>query len=182
MVGQHGFARALKWDALNEGRTESICTFQLKHSEATLKLWPHKFTLNYTVSLQSEGLQVKFEVLNCDECDFDFTALLHTYFNIASIDSVKIKGLRDLEYADKLKNNQKYYEDRVIIENISEEVDRNYFNVPGMVELFSSNANFKISSDFKDLVVWNPWIEKSKAMADFDNEEVNLNKISINSK
>lgn len=179
MSGQHGFARTLKWDALTDGRTESSCTFQLKHSEATLKLWPHKFTLNYTVSLQKEGLQVKFEVLNCDECDFDFTALLHTYFNITSIDSVKIEGLSHLEYADKLKNNQISHEDRVTIENINEEVDRNYFNVPGKVNLLSSNANFEISSNFKDLVVWNPWIEKSKAMADFDDEEVRIYKLSI---
>lgn len=172
MSGQHGFARTLKWDALVEGRTESSCTFQLKHSETTLKLWPHKFTLSYTVSLQKDGLKVKFEVLNCDECDFDFTALLHTYFHVSSIDSVKIEGLSQLRYADKLNNNQIFHEDRVVIENINEEIDRNYFNVPGKVNLLSSNANFEISSDFKDLVVWNPWIEKSKAMTDFDDEEV----------
>ena len=174
MTGQHGFARTLKWEAITKGRTESSCTFQLKHSDATLKLWPHKFTLNYTISLQTEGLQVKFEVFNCDDFDFDFTALLHTYFNISSIDSVKIEGLNNLEYSDKLKNNQKFHEDAFIIENINEEVDRNYFNVPGKVKLSSSNRNFEISSDFKDLVVWNPWIEKSKAMADFDDEEVNI--------
>lgn len=153
MAGQHGFARTLKWEALTEGRCESTCTFQLKHSESTLKLWPHNFILNYTVSVQSKGeLKVKFEVMNCDESDcFDFTALLHTYFNISAIDSVRIEGLGHLEYADKLKNNQKYLEDRVVIENINEEVDRNYFNVPGKIKLSSSNADFEISSDFKDL-------------------------------
>ena len=151
MSGQHGFARTLKWEALNGERTESTCTFQLKHSEATLKLWPHKFTLNYTVSLQTDGVKVKFEVFNCDETDFEFTALLHTYFNICAIDSVKIEGLSQLDYADKLKNNQRFHEDRVVIENINEEVDRNYFHVPGKVKLSSSNANFEISSDFKDL-------------------------------
>ena len=153
MAGQHGFARTLRWDALPEGRTESCCTFQLKHSESTLQLWPHKFTLNYTVSLQREELQVKFEVLNCDDNEFDFTALLHTYFNISSINSVKIEGLSNLEYSDKLMNNQKFFEDRVLIENIAEEVDRNYFNVPGKIKLFSPNGNFEITSDFKDLVV-----------------------------
>lgn len=172
MAGQHGFVRTLKWDVVTEGRTDSSCTFQLKHSDTTMKLWPHKFTLNYAVSIQSEGLQVKFEVINCDNCDFDFTALLHTYFNISSIGSVKIEGLRYLEYSDKLNCNRKFHEDRMIIENFNEEVDRNYFNVPGKVKLSSSNANFEISSNFKDLVVWNPWIEKSKAMADFDDEEV----------
>lgn len=151
MAGQHGFARTLKWEALDVGRTESSCTFQLKHSDVTLKLWPHKFTLNYTVSIKDESLHVKFEVLNCDESDFDFTALLHTYFNISSIDSVKIVGLSQLQFSDKLNNNQVFHEDRLVIENIQEEIDRNYFNVPGKVKLSSSNADFEISSDFKDL-------------------------------
>lgn len=153
MSGQHGFARTLQWEVLNDGKSESSCTFQLKHSESTLKLWPHKFILNYTVFLQSEGrLKVCLEVINCDESDcFEFTALLHTYFNISSIDSVKIEDLSHLEYADKLRNNQKYFEDRAVIANISEEIDRNYFNVPGKITLSSSNANYEISSDFKDL-------------------------------
>ena len=151
MSGQHGFARTLKWEALSKDRTESSCTFKLTHSESTLKLWPHKFTLLYTVSLEYKGLSTKFEVENCDETDFQFTALFHTYFNIGDIDSVKIEGLNRLEYADKLKINEKFIEDREVIESVCEEVDRNYFNVPGCVKLSSSNANFEIYSDFKDL-------------------------------
>ena len=151
MAGQHGFARTLKWEALSEGRTTDSCTFKLEHSGATMKLWPHKFTLLYTVSLKSSGLHVKFHVTNCDDHSFEFTALLHTYFHIGSIDSVSIKGLSGLQFADKLKNNEKFYEDRQCIDKINEEVDRNYFNVPGSVQLSSSTGDFIIESDFKDL-------------------------------
>ena len=151
MSGQHGFARTFKWEALEEGRSESSCTFKLEHSEATMKVWPHKFTLLYTVLLQSIGLRVKFHVTNCDDHSFPFTALLHTYFNVESIDSVSIKGLGGLEYSDKLKNNEKFNEDRQIIDKIEEEVDRNYFNVPSAVKMSCSSGEFEIKSDFKDL-------------------------------
>ena len=133
MAGQHGFARTRKWEALSEGRSNVSCTFMLEHSEETMNLWPHKFTLLYTVSLQSSGLHVKFHVINRDDHSFAFTALLHTYFNIGSINSVSIKGLHGLQFSDKLKNNEKFFEERQIVDNIEEEVDRNYFNVPGAI-------------------------------------------------
>lgn len=151
MTGQHGFARTQKWKLLNESESSSSCTFMLEYNEITLKLWPYKFNLLYTVSLRSEGLHVRFEVQNCDESDFQFTALLHTYFNIESINSVKIEGFNGLQYADKLKNNETSTEDRQVIEKINDEVDRNYFNVPHSVQMKCSAGEFQIQSDFKDL-------------------------------
>lgn len=151
MSGQHGFARTNKWTPLDQNRTQSSCTFELNNNENTLKLWPHKFNLFYTVSLRSEGLHVRFEVQNCDETDFQFTALLHTYFNVESIDSVKIEGLKGLQFSDKLKNNEKAMESRNLIENINEEVDRNYFNVPVSIRMKCSTGEFLVQSDFKDL-------------------------------
>lgn len=149
MAGQHGFARTLKWEAMR--LAEHSCTLRLEHSDVTMKAWPHKFTLLYKVSHQNDGLHVKLKVINCDDHSFSFTALLHTYFNIGSIDSVSIIGLNGLEYADKLKNNEKFIEKRQIIDNINGEVDRNYFNVPAAIKLSCSNGEFQIQSNFKDL-------------------------------
>ena len=151
MSGQHGFARVLKWDVISDSRTETSCTFSLKYDANTLKLWPHKFILFYTVTLCPEGLHVRFRVKNCDETDFQITSLLHTYFNVGSIDSVEIEGLRSLQFADKLKNIEISIEDRGIINNINEEVDRNYFNVPNIIIMNCLTGKFEIQSDFKDL-------------------------------
>ena len=55
------------------------------------------------------------------------------------------------------------------------EVDRVYENVPSKLSLVTSAEKKPLEiqiEGFKDTVVWNPWIDKSKAMADFDDEEV----------
>jgi glucose-6-phosphate 1-epimerase len=170
MAGQHGFARTRKWTI---GKlSESSAKMTLKHSEDSLKLWPFRFELEYEVSLLQNSLICSFSVKNCDTISFDFTALLHTYFAIGNISSVRIEGLQGLRFRDKLHDFQEFSETRSIIDNINGEIDRNYLNVPGKVCLHSENAKIELSSDFKDLVVWNPWIEKSKAMADFDDAEV----------
>lgn len=172
MAGQHGFARTRKWSIASQN--ESSVKLILTHSEETLKPWPYEFELDYEVTLKESSLICRFQVKNCGKEAFDFTALLHTYFAIDDISSVRIEGLQGLPYRDKLQDYQEFTEERPVISKINCEVDRNYSNVPGKVLLHSENAQFEICSDFKDMVVWNPWIEKSKAMADFDDEEVKV--------
>jgi glucose-6-phosphate 1-epimerase len=151
MSGQHGFARTLKWELDTISSDKSSCTLKLVDSEATMKVWPHKFKVLYTVSLHSKRLNVRFEVRNCDTDPFEFTALLHTYFNVESIKKVSIDGLGGLDYSDKLQNNSIFTETRTQIVDINEEVDRNFFNVPGSVKMTCPTGNFRIKSDFKDL-------------------------------
>lgn len=170
MAGQHGFARTLPWTVKSFNGDRAVLS--LSHSEHTMKLWPYEFALEFEVVLNESSLTCSFAVKNLGKCAFDFTSLLHTYFAIGEISSVRIEGLQGLKYLDKLHDYQEFNEDRSVIDSINCEVDRNYLNVPGKVSLHSSNADFEICSDFKDLVVWNPWIEKSKSMSDFDDEEV----------
>lgn len=171
MSGQHGFARTLPWSVKSLADNQAV--LRLANNEATMKLWPHEFELEYEVTLNSESLDCRFTVRNCGEQAFDFTALLHTYFAIGDISTVRIEGLQGLKYRDKLVDYQEFDESRPVIENISCEVDRNYLSVPGEVLLQSANGKIVLSSDFEDLVVWNPWIEKAKMMSDFEDEEVN---------
>lgn len=52
------------------------------------------------------------------------------------------------------------------------ETDRVYLNVPNVITLDDTQRKLTLTSThFADLVVWNPWIEKSKSMADFGDDE-----------
>jgi len=172
MAGQHGFARTLPWNinVLESGST-AICSLSV--SPETLAVWPFKFSLNYSVSIESDGsLTTKLQVTNKDDKAFTFTTLLHTYFKVQGIEAFTVAGLQGLTYQDKLQTSSSSVETRSEI-IVKEEVDRNYLNVPGVVKFSNGKGQVTIkkSGTLPDLVLWNPWIEKSRKMSDFDDEE-----------
>lgn len=172
MAGQHGFARTLPWkiNVLESGST-AICS--LSDSPETLAVWPFKFSLNYSATIESDGsLTTEFRVTNTNDKALDFTALLHTYFKVPGIEQFTVAGLQGLTYQDKLKAGSSFVETRNDI-SIEEEVDRNYLSVPEIVKFSNGKGQVTIkkSETLPDLVLWNPWIEKSKKMSDFDDDE-----------
>ena len=62
--------------------------------------WPYKFKAVYTVALHGEQLQTELKVHNTDSKPFEFTAALHSYFEVLSVEKAKVTGLKggnDLE-------------------------------------------------------------------------------------
>lgn len=173
MSGQHGFARNQDWNIEKLGPDIAVC--RLTHNDATLAVWPHRFSLTYTVKVVQGQLMTSFEVENHNEAgdnNFDFTMLLHTYFNIGGIESVRVKGLEGIKYRDKLLGGQVSVEDCPNIK-IEGEVDRAYIQTPNKLTLSSAMGKVEIHKEgLPDAVLWNPWIGKSKSMTDFEDEEV----------
>lgn len=172
MAGQHGFARTQVWQLEKTASDTLRCT--LRDGEATRSVWPHQFCLTYTVTVAEGRLMTKMAVDNPASAPeaFKFTALLHTYLAIGDITSAQVEGFRGLSYQDKLLAGQVSTEQRDKI-NVQQEVDRTYVSVPGPIMLHTSRGQMEIAKEgFADVVLWNPWVEKSKAMADFDDEEV----------
>ena len=148
-----------------------VCT--LSQNEKSLSVWPHNFNLIYTISLITGQLKTSLRVENpSSNKSFDFTCLLHTYFQIDDVKTVKINGFSRLRYCDKLRDGQLSEETRQLV-TIDSEVDRAYLEVISPINLSSANGTITLEkTGFTDYVLWNPWIEKSKAMGDFDDEEV----------
>lgn len=171
MAGQHGFARTLSWnvEVAADGKS-ALCS--LEHNEHTLSLWPYQFKLEYKVALTSDSLQTSLTVNNCDASAFKFTSLLHTYLGVPDISQAEITGFKGLEFIDKLDSGNKHQETREAIK-IESEVDQNYISFPHNASLRYPSAKITITtnSGFPDMVLWNPWIEKAKALSDFGDEE-----------
>ena len=87
---QHGFARTARWEFLgkstSEGSSSSIkLDFGLSSDnldEATRAVWPYKFGLLYSVTLERESLTTTLVITNDGDEPFEFQTLLHTYFRV----------------------------------------------------------------------------------------------------
>ena len=63
---------------------------------------PHAFKAVYTISLHGEKLRTDLRVINTGDKAFEFTAALHSYFEVLDIGVAKISGLSGLKYLDKV--------------------------------------------------------------------------------
>ncbi|RAL16022.1 D-hexose-6-phosphate mutarotase [Aspergillus homomorphus CBS 101889] len=196
---QHGFARNSNWEFLGKSSSESLgkdrkegddavkLDFGLSHpmlSEEFQKTWPYQFGLVYSVTLTKEGLETSLQVQNKGQQNFEFQVLLHTYLSIEDISQVRVKNLQSKEYVDKTQGGSTQTEASAAVE-IDKETDRVYKaldpKVPIEVTTVSDDKPlFSITREaLTDVVVWNPWVEKAKGMADFGPDEAYKNMICV---
>ena len=97
---------------------------------------------------------------------------MHAYFQVGEIDKVLLQGLNTIQFLDKTDMNRRKTQQGPIV--IASETDRVYLNTCGKVELDDQSLRRRISVSKENsltTVVWNPWIEKAKAMSDFGDAE-----------
>lgn len=176
---QHGFARTAKWNCIGTSSDDEqgiSVKFELLSSQVdqSLKsLWPHECRLEYTVKINATELTTGLEVKNIGNNSFVFTPLLHTYFRVENINKVKVHGFQNQIARDDLTKITS--PDPRPLATISQEVDRVYYCKNDITLSESGNANVtRIRKfNFPTVVLWNPWIEKSKGMADFGDDSFN---------
>lgn len=171
------------------GGSDAVAFVQLGlvSSDATLADWPHSFALSLRVSLSSTGaLEMVLSVHNTGSEPLSFTTALHTYFRVADITQASVLGLAGTTFLDSLHARQRCTEtaDAVMFgEEVSRDtrfftascltaaqVDRIYVGVPSRLEVRDAavGRTFRLETrGLPDAVVWNPWIAKAAAMADF---------------
>lgn len=173
---QHGFARTRSWSL---EKTEKLVngdvavTLRLAENDATLKLWPHRFAFELRVTLAESSLTLAARVRNTGDQPFDFQIALHTYFAVADIQRTAVCGLKGTTFVDSLRNHAREVEQRAEV-RFDQETDRVYVNAPDGLSIRDEAAGRVFSirkSGMADAVVWNPWIEKSKRMPDFGDDE-----------
>ncbi|KAG0203674.1 hypothetical protein BGX28_004118 [Mortierella sp. GBA30] len=174
---QHGFARISTWRLVGSSEDEHTVTAQFRLDQAMLsfehhKLWPYHFALIYTVKLTADTLETHLRVENNGDQSFDFNTLLHTYFSIPDASKVKVTGLSGVDYTDKVLHTTAKQDGDVVIQG---EVDSVYAHVKStdiQIAYGTEQGGIQLhKKGLSDIVVWNPWVEKAAAMADFGNEE-----------
>lgn len=171
----HGFARVKNWDVINVSKTSAgdvAATFELTSKQPMSKVWPHSFQLQYTVRVGRE-LSLTLSVKNLSSQAFSFEEALHTYLAVGDVRQARIDGLSGYQYIDKVDQFQVKTQAAGPIA-IEGETDRVYLDTTDVVTVHDPLLSRELrvrKIDSKSTVLWNPWIAKAKAMADFGDEE-----------
>lgn len=171
----HGFARIRRWDVESlSGSNESGVTvvFRLGADHATRELWPLDFVARMRVVV-GRKLNVALEVENCGDVPFRFEEALHTYFCVSDVRKVSVTGLEGAAYFDKTDGFQRKELGSEPL-RFDAECDRVFPRTTSTCVIDDPGLRRKITvekSGSHSTVVWNPWIAKAAAMADFGDDE-----------
>ena len=169
----HGFARLRTWElesVRQEGDAVTV-TLKLTSDDATRAVWPHEFVLRHRVTFGA-SLAMTLELTNTDTHPLTAEEALHTYFGVGDVKQVTLTGLAGARYVDKTDALKEKPQEGPV--TIAAETDRVYLDTTSAVTI-DDPANRRRTLIAKDhsrnTVVWNPWIAKAKAMADFGDDE-----------
>lgn len=169
----HGFARLLCWnlEAVEHNAKETEVRLGLRDDASTREFWPHAFELSLRVTLGT-GLRIELTTRNTGSRPFVLTQALHTYFSVGNIGNVSIEGLEDASFFDSLTRATHEPEGAPI--TIGAEVDRVYTDTTSdcLIRDAALGREIRVAKQgSRSTVVWNPWIDKSKRMPDFGDDE-----------
>ncbi len=170
----HGFVRTRFWSVLSTAVLENgdnKIVLQLEDSEKTREIWPFRFYLSLEVVI-GDSLTLELLTRNTGNKAFSITEAFHTYFNIGDATQATILGLEHTEYIDKNEDFVKACQVGSI--TIAEETDHIHTDIKHQLTIDDPAFKRKIkisSSGNKNVVVWNPWVKGSAAIADLENDD-----------
>jgi glucose-6-phosphate 1-epimerase len=169
----HGFARISQWQfsfAAVSGDDLHLA-LTLDPNEASRSLGYDHFKLAFELILGKE-LRMRLTVANLGTSPLCFEEALHTYFTVGDVSRISLEGLAGVEFIDKTDNFTRKTQDEIVL-TLAEETDRLYLNTPTTVILHDSKLDRRISvakANSSSTVVWNPWGDLSRKMADMTAE------------
>jgi glucose-6-phosphate 1-epimerase len=169
----HGFARTMEWTlrAIRRHTNRIAVELSLTDSPETQRIWPHAFELRLTVRV-SASLEIALAVRNTGKDPFTFEEALHTYLAVGDVRRLKIHGLAGRDYLDKMQAGRRMRQDEKPI-IINGETDRVYLATRDTVKVCETcGRELTIAKTGSNAtVLWNPWVAKARAMADFGDDE-----------
>ncbi|GHA17902.1 D-hexose-6-phosphate mutarotase [Arenicella chitinivorans] len=174
---QHGFVRTLEWELLRvESLTDARTALELRlcDSPATQTMLACAFELTLRIEIGS-CLSMHLVAKNTDSrANLTFTSALHSYFAVSDIYQTDVQGLDAVSYVDILDGGAIKHQQGAV--NFDTEVDRIYFAQPGAgltpLVIQTPKRDIELLSRGSDsAIVWNPWIEKSQRLSQFNEDD-----------
>lgn len=171
----HGFVRLHDWEVRSlrsrpDGQVELVLA--LDGSPRTREIWPGAFEISHTVTVGRQ-LKMALHVVNRGPSPMTFEEALHTYFTVGDVRKAEVTGLGGVTYIDKVDAMARKTQGAEPI-TIRGETDRVYVETESATVVSDPVMGRRIGiekSGSRSTVVWNPWVEKARKMADFGDEE-----------
>jgi glucose-6-phosphate 1-epimerase len=169
----HGFARLMYWDVIETASNETgetMVRLQLCSSDETKQYWPYDFCAKLSL-LVGKRLELKLNIENTGGQDFEYSAALHSYFNVSGIENIRIKGLQGATYYNGFEQELNTQEEELL--EIKQEENRRYVNTEDDCIILDPifNQAIRVSKQgSKVTVVWNPGEETSAKMEDLPDD------------
>lgn len=170
----HGFARIRPWElescAQQPDGTVRVA-FRLADDNVSRALWPNPFGLRMTFGI-GRSLDIDLEV-RAGGAPLTFEEALHTYLVVGDVRQVRIEGLENTEYIDKADGFKRKTQPPEAL-RITGETDRVYLDTRSACRVHDPVLERTLLVEKEHsatTVVWNPWVAKAKAMADFGDDE-----------
>jgi len=179
----HGIARTAIWDVKEtsiskQGEVQITLSLQSQQHPQ----WQHETLAELKVVL-GESLSLSLTTTNLGNTPIAIGQALHTYFNVGDVREVSIAGLEDCSYIDKLSSRSAHQKQQGSI-SVFSEVDRIYLDAGQDVLLEDGSLQRTIriqKQGSHSTIVWNPWIDKTKALGDMGAADAYLGMLCIES-
>lgn len=167
----HGPARSAAWlpvESRSKGSERTEVVLELQPDQQTRPLCG-RLNLRLHVSI-GNTLKLILCTENRGEKSIVVTQAMHSYFRIGDIRQCRVEGLEGCDYLDKLTGFSRMQQRGEI--TFSGETDRIYLNAGQQQMIIDPALHRRItinSSGSRSCVIWNPWEQTARKMADFDN-------------
>lgn len=156
---QHGFARNLPWQVIEETATEDLArlTLQLVSNDTTLSQYPFDFSVSLTYELTAKGLTIRQKYENHSQASMPFYAGFHPYFAAPEKTKVELSVVAN-EYDDFL-TGKTFPVESVINFDQAAEVNGAFHNVKGGKVTFSNfgqgrTIEIAFEPPYQHIVIW----------------------------
>jgi len=169
----HGFARTKGWqlESIVQGGPEVLVSMSVESDAQTRRWWPGEFRLSYRVAFGPE-LILELVCSNTGKTDLRFEEALHTYYRVADVANVGLRGLDAAHYLDNTDSNTEKVQHGDV--TIAAATDNAFAGTRDDVDMIDPQLHRRIrlkKSNSLTTVVWNPWREGAARLADLGDGE-----------
>ncbi len=165
----HGIARTSLWqaDEVHESDEQITISLKLPMKLVNTEYWPHQSALIVEFVL-TDKLQVRLTTTNLSNAAFSYTQALHTYFPTSDIKSTFVDGLQGSQYIEF--GEGPFAQGEQV--KFARETDMVYTEAGSSQNIHTPEGVINVSREnSSSCVLWNPWIEKSKRLSNFADDE-----------